>query len=81
MPKVSKEHLEARRDQILDGARSAFARDGYHGATVSRLEQEMTADHADYVRLASQGERLTGLRAEIIELEDRWLELSALAQG
>jgi ABC transport system ATP-binding/permease protein len=48
---------------------------------ISRLEQEMAADHADYVRLASQGERLTGLRAEIIELEDRWLELSALAQG
>jgi AcrR family transcriptional regulator len=41
MPKVSEEHLEARRDQILDGARRAFARYGYEGATVARLEEEI----------------------------------------
>jgi AcrR family transcriptional regulator len=41
MPKVSEEHLEARREQILDGARRAFARHGYHGATVARLEEEI----------------------------------------
>lgn len=41
MPKVSAEHLEARREQILDGARRAFARHGYQGATVARLEQEI----------------------------------------
>jgi AcrR family transcriptional regulator len=41
MPKVSTEHLEARREQILDGARRAFARHGYHGATVARLEEEV----------------------------------------
>jgi TetR/AcrR family transcriptional regulator, transcriptional repressor of aconitase len=40
MPKVSEEHLEARREQILDGARRAFARHGYEGATVARLEEE-----------------------------------------
>jgi TetR/AcrR family transcriptional regulator, transcriptional repressor of aconitase len=40
MPKVSDEHLEARREQILDGARRAFAQYGYEGATVARLEQE-----------------------------------------
>ena len=38
MPKVSREHLEARRTQILDGARRAFADHGYEGATVARLE-------------------------------------------
>jgi TetR/AcrR family transcriptional regulator, transcriptional repressor of aconitase len=40
VPKVSEAHLEARREQILAGARRAFGRYGYHGATVARLEQE-----------------------------------------
>jgi len=39
VPKVSQEHLEARRAEILDGARRAFAEYGYDGATVARLEQ------------------------------------------
>ena len=41
MPKVSEEHLQTRRDQILAGARRTFARHGYEGATVARLEQEI----------------------------------------
>jgi AcrR family transcriptional regulator len=40
MPKVSEAHREERRRQILDGARRAFARYGYEGATVNRLEEE-----------------------------------------
>lgn len=39
MPRVSTDQLAARRQQILDGARSCFARFGYEGATVRRLEQ------------------------------------------
>ena len=39
MPRVSLDQLAARRQQILDGARSCFARYGYEGATVRRLEQ------------------------------------------
>lgn len=39
MPKVSEDHLEARRRQILDGARRCFAEYGYDQATVRRLEQ------------------------------------------
>lgn len=38
VPKVSQEHLDARRRQILDGARVCFARNGYEGATVRLLE-------------------------------------------
>ena len=45
MPKVSKEHVEARRAQILGGARRAFARWGYEGATVQRLEREIGLSH------------------------------------
>jgi len=39
VPRVSSDQLEARRRQILDGARECFARHGYEGATVRRLEQ------------------------------------------
>jgi len=39
MPKVTQEHLDARRAEILDGARRAFAQYGYAGATVTRLEE------------------------------------------
>lgn len=41
MPKVSQDHLAARRRQILDGARVCFARYGYEGATVRRLEESV----------------------------------------
>ena len=40
MPKVSAETLEARRREILAGARKTFARWGFEGATVRRLEEE-----------------------------------------
>lgn len=39
MPRVSESHLEARRRQILDAARTAFARYGFEGATVRVLEE------------------------------------------
>jgi AcrR family transcriptional regulator len=39
MPRVSQDHLDARRRQILDGSRACFARYGYEGATVRRLEE------------------------------------------
>lgn len=39
MPKVTQEHLDARRAQILEGARRAFAQYGYEGATVAHLEE------------------------------------------
>ncbi len=40
MPKVSDEHLAAKRAEILEAARRAFARHGYEGATVKVLEAE-----------------------------------------
>lgn len=39
MPKVTQEHLDARRQEILHGARRAFAELGYEGATVAKLEE------------------------------------------
>lgn len=40
MPRVSQRQLDARRQEILAGARACFARHGYEGATVRRLEEE-----------------------------------------
>jgi AcrR family transcriptional regulator len=39
MPKVSEEHKERRREAILEAAQGVFARHGYEGATVARLEK------------------------------------------
>ncbi|GJF12346.1 TetR family transcriptional regulator [Mycolicibacterium cyprinidarum] len=39
MPRVTDDHLAARRRQILDGARRCFAEYGYDRATVRRLEE------------------------------------------
>jgi TetR/AcrR family transcriptional regulator, transcriptional repressor of aconitase len=39
VPRVSQDQLDARRREILAGARSCFARFGYEGATVRRLEE------------------------------------------
>ncbi|MEP6695806.1 MAG: helix-turn-helix domain-containing protein [Pseudonocardiales bacterium] len=41
MPRVTQGHVDARRRQILDGARTCFARHGFEGATVRRLEEEI----------------------------------------
>lgn len=40
MPRVSQDALDARRREILAGARACFARHGYEGATVRRLEEQ-----------------------------------------
>ncbi|MFY1671994.1 TetR/AcrR family transcriptional regulator [Plantactinospora sp. WMMB334] len=39
MPRVSQNQLDARRQEILGAARACFARHGYEGATVRRLEE------------------------------------------
>jgi AcrR family transcriptional regulator len=39
MPKVSDEHKQRRHEQILRAARRCFAKYGYEGATVARLEK------------------------------------------
>jgi len=40
VPRVSQQQLDARRREILAAARTCFARHGYEGATVRRLEEE-----------------------------------------
>ena len=40
MPRVSDEHLEARRAQILDAARRAFTRNGFHSTSMQDVFRE-----------------------------------------
>ena len=40
MPRVSEEHLDARRQQIVDAAIVCFARDGFHRATMQDICRE-----------------------------------------
>jgi TetR/AcrR family transcriptional regulator, transcriptional repressor of aconitase len=77
VPKTSEEQKQARRSEILEAARRCFARYGYEGATVARLEEETGVSRgaifnyypnkqALFVELAiDSSERLTAL----------WLEL------
>ena len=40
MPKVTEEHLEARRTQILDAALACFSRNGFHQTTMHDICSE-----------------------------------------
>ena len=42
MPKISDERRAERLEQILEGARRCFAENGYEGATVAKLEREIS---------------------------------------
>jgi TetR/AcrR family transcriptional regulator, transcriptional repressor of aconitase len=65
MPKVSPEYLESRREEILAGARRAFARYGLEGATVARLEAEIGVSRGAIFHYFSSKEEL------FIELAER----------
>jgi AcrR family transcriptional regulator len=41
MPKISETRRTERKEQILGGARRCFAENGYEGATVAKLEEEV----------------------------------------
>src|SRR5260370_28046419 len=50
MPKVTEAHLEARRQQILDAARTCFARKGFHQATMQELGLAAELSHGAIYR-------------------------------
>lgn len=80
MPKVSPEYLERRREEILAGARRAFARYGFEGATVSRIEAEtgMTRG-AIFHYFASKEELFVALVERDSERAARLLEEEGIA--
>ncbi len=62
MPKVSSEHLDARRAQIVDAAVTCFARDGFHRTTMHDICREAAlSPGAVYRYFASKEELLEAL--------------------
>ena len=73
MPKVSEEHKDARREQILAGAQRAFARHGYQGATVVRLEEETGLSRGAIFSYFENKEAL--FVALVLRSSDRFVEI------
>ena len=67
MPKVSEEHLEARRAQILAGARRAFATYGYDGV---RLNGGVSPWDVDVLHGTTNDPVLTIAKGAIVHLDD-----------
>jgi AcrR family transcriptional regulator len=76
MPKISEAHRSERQAQILDGARRAFARFGYEGATVARLEEEIGLSRgAIFSYFANKWELFYALATRDQQVVgERWLE-------
>jgi AcrR family transcriptional regulator len=65
MPKVSEEHLDARRRQIVDAAIVCFARDGFHRATMQDICREAgLSPGAIYSYFASKDELVEAIADE-----------------
>ncbi len=75
MPKVSEEHLEARRQQIIDAAVQCFARSGIHGTSLDdiRLEADLSRG-AVYHYFKSKEDIIDALRERSIEEDEQLLE-------
>ena len=73
MPKVTQEHLDARRAEILDGARRAFAEHGYEGATVAKLEEATGLSRGAIFHYFENKKEL--FLALAMEMNDRFVDL------
>lgn len=72
MPKVSEEHLEARRQQIIDAAVQCFARAGIHGTSLDdiRLAADLSRG-AVYHYFKSKEDIIDALRERSIEEDEQ----------
>ncbi|MFE0879046.1 TetR/AcrR family transcriptional regulator [Streptomyces smyrnaeus] len=68
MARVSAEHLEARRRQILDGARRCFLRNGFHATSMQDvLKESGLSAGAVYRYFRSKEEIIAAVAAEALE--------------
>lgn len=67
MPRVSPEHSRARRQQILDAARTAFLRDGFHATSMQDIQREAgLSAGAIYLYFPTKNEIVTGIAADAL---------------
>lgn len=69
MPRVSEEHLATRRRQILDAARSCFARNGFHASSMQDVVVESGLSMgAVYRYFTSKDELIHAIAEEVVGL-------------
>ncbi len=67
MPKVTEEHTEARRRQILSAALTCFAREGFHRATMQDIFREAElSPGAVYSYFKGKDELIAAIAAEVV---------------
>lgn len=64
MPRVSEEHLAARRQQILDAGRECFARDGFHATSMQDVIAEAGVSVGTFYRYFRSKDELIDAIAE-----------------
>ena len=89
MPRVSDDHLEARRRQILDAARRCFARNGFHATSMQDVLREsglsagavyryFPSKEAMIITIAEEG--IAEIRTVITEDPDKGLSVPQLLE-
>jgi AcrR family transcriptional regulator len=79
VPKVSDEHLRARRQEILDGAARCFARAGFHRTTVQDIAAESRLSPGLIYRyFADKDDMVTAIAAQWHERRAEQLHTGAL---
>lgn len=67
MPKVTPQHTEARRSQIMDAARTCFLRDGFHATSMQDiLRQAGLSSGAFYLYFRSKEEVVAAIAGEAV---------------
>jgi AcrR family transcriptional regulator len=78
VPKVSEEHLDARRQQIVDAAVACFARDGFHRATMHDVCREAgLSPGAVYRYFSGKQEIIEAIAVERHEREASFMQQAA----
>ncbi|MEV7387398.1 TetR/AcrR family transcriptional regulator [Streptomyces sp. NPDC091215] len=83
MPKVTQQHMDARREQILDAARRCFLRDGFHSTSMQDLfaESGLSAG-AVYRHFTSKDEMILAIAEEnMSDVLDITLTVATNRQG
>lgn len=77
MPRVSQEHLDARRQQILDAARRCFVRNGFHATSMQHIFAEAGLSAGAVYRYFTSKDEIIGAIAQtkISAVTDRLDEL------
>ncbi|MEV0173865.1 TetR/AcrR family transcriptional regulator [Streptomyces sp. NPDC050803] len=78
MARVSQEHLDARRRQILDGAARCFARNGFHATSMQDVLKEVDLSAgAVYRYFSSKDELIAAIANEVLsEVRDAFEEVT-----